>query len=79
MTLEQARERGLTRVRKPGWAFPDDVLILDRLENGTYGPWATLHSPAMARIRAERPDYDVPEFQRVLVLTDTASDWEAAP
>lgn len=47
-TLTQLRAEGVTRVRRPEWAFPGDHIEMVRLPDGFWGPWATLHSPAFA-------------------------------
>lgn len=56
MTLREALEKEIRFVRKPAWANPDDRLELPLLGNGQYGPWCTLHSPAMKRIADASPD-----------------------
>jgi len=80
VTISEAVEQGISRIRKPHWAFPDDVLILsvewsERLQRHLYGPWGELHSPQMASIEGMRHL----EKQMVLVLGDPADDWVAAP
>jgi hypothetical protein len=74
MTLGEAAKAGITRVRKPNWAFKTDALEL-YVRDGFYGPWGTLRSPELA-IALKDDSYAA---QQVFVLGDTSDDWEPAP
>src|SRR6185369_882346 len=49
VTLNEARQRGISRVRDPKWAHPNDYLKIQIIpnEDGTsrHGPWIKLYSP----------------------------------
>lgn len=79
MTIDEAVRQSISRIRKPHWAWPSDVLVLnvafsEQHGRNLYGPWATLHSPTMK----ELPGMEHLEEQQVFVLGDSADDWEAA-
>lgn len=79
MTISEAVEQGISRIRKPQWAFPSDVLVLnltfsEQLGRYLMGPWATLISPTMKEV----PGLEHLETQTVFALGDTADDWEPA-
>lgn len=48
MTVFEAMKKGLTKIRLPFWndhAF----LLLNKLDDGRYGPWVELHDPASTK------------------------------
>ncbi len=55
MTLNEAAQRGISRVRLPQWADPLDYLRIDLVQGGQRGPWAHLYSPSQSRIGATTP------------------------
>lgn len=73
MTLAEAAKQGISRLRKPFWANDDDVLVLT-LHGQHYAAVGTLLSPSSAR--AGMPDL---AEQKVVLIGDTGTDWEAAP
>lgn len=67
MKLREARARGILRVRKPFWAFADDVLEIEP----TAGVWGTLHSPRSVALGIQ--------FEpSVLIAMDASDDWVPA-
>lgn len=73
MTISEAMQRGIIKLRKQHWAFEDDRIELQQFvgkdDKAYYGPWATLVSPQSANKAAWRGP------QEVLILGDTADDW----
>ena len=55
MTLREAMARGLTKVRMYNWN-PQAHLVLDRNEDGMYGPWAKLIDPPGQFALNSKPD-----------------------
>jgi hypothetical protein len=45
MSMSQAVQRGISRLRELQWADPHTYLRLDLLENGMHGPWVHLYIP----------------------------------
>ena len=45
ISLKEAAQRGVSRVRRPIWANPFDHLELDLCGDGFHGPWAHLYAP----------------------------------
>jgi hypothetical protein len=70
MTLSECTEKGIDKVRKAVWADPDAHLELDLMEGGKRGPWGHLYD------KASQDAMDVECPQDILVLGDTADDWE---
>ena len=75
MTLGEAARRGISRLRKAHWSFPDDVLVLHLLPPSHYGPWATLLSPTCSRAIGNPTIAE----QKVLIIGDDDDDWLEAP
>lgn len=44
ISIEQAAERGIERLRQPQWATPEDHIKID-IVNGKPGPWTRLYAP----------------------------------
>jgi hypothetical protein len=51
MTLNQAVARGISKVRDPNWASPEDYILIDLIPDPKnpghfwHGPWLHLYSP----------------------------------
>ena len=43
MTIQEALDRRIPRIRRPRWAHKDTYLRLPLLPDGEYGPWAELY------------------------------------
>ncbi len=43
MTIQEALDRRIPRIRQPQWAFPRAYIRLPLLADGKYGPWAELY------------------------------------
>ena len=56
ISLNEAKKRGITKVRMPIWANKKDHIEfhIDK-ETGAFGPWAKLWSPVNEVIGAENP------------------------
>lgn len=68
MTLGQAAQRGVSKLRKPYWAAGNFIALT--VQDGFFGPWAMLHYPTIPG--SELP----PAPQQVLVAGDLSADWE---
>lgn len=69
ISLKQAAEQGIERVRRPNWADPMDHLKIDII-NRAPGPWLHLYCPANNEVNGRDPvdiielsqNYDSAEF-----------------
>jgi hypothetical protein len=68
MTINEAKNKGLKKVRKPYWN-EQAYLEIGYVSAGVYGPWATLIDPPAQREKG--PD-QVPIWQ----ADDKKDDWE---
>ena len=64
MTLQEAAQKGITKVRKQRWLCKTDHLEL-QLDGEHILPWGTLHTP--------KSD---PAMQKVLTIGMNTADWE---
>jgi hypothetical protein len=74
MTLHEATQQGIRRVRRPCWAFPDAYLLLDLIatDNGwRRGPWVHLYE------RRCQESINAPTPQHLLALQDDTADYVA--
>lgn len=61
MNLHEAVQRGITRVRDPNWACPEDHFLLDLFPDPRNpgkmfsGPWLHLYSPLNERVNGRNP------------------------
>ena len=70
ISIAQAVEQGIARLRKPIWASPMDHLKIDII-NGRAGPWLHLYCPFNNECNGRDPvdtlglgmDYDAKEFE----------------
>lgn len=70
ISIAQAAEKGIARLRKPVWANQMDHLKIDII-NGIPGPWLHLHSPFNKELTGSDPvdvlgigsDYNAKEFE----------------
>jgi len=73
MTITEALDKGVKRVRKPEWAKSESLELPPMLPNGRHGPWFTLRGIVFdasgSLIEKETP---LLFFQ----ADDKASDWE---
>lgn len=68
-SIKSAAAAGISRLRKPVWAIPQDHLMIDIID-GEPGPWTHLYSPCNLMIAGRDPqdvlclamDYDAEEF-----------------
>lgn len=68
MTLRQAAEKGIARLRKREWADPGDYMKIT-LIGELIGPWGELYAPIQEVLGHERP-------QRFLLIGNKDDDWE---
>lgn len=52
MSINQAAERGINKLRRPNWSIPEDHIVIDII-NGQAGPWIKLYSPLHEAILAK--------------------------
>lgn len=63
MTIREAMQKNLERVRLPIWASPGCYLLLSKIPGGGYGPWARLFDDR------QQTDMGIePGSQRILIL-----------
>lgn len=70
ISIAQAAEQGIARLRKPTWANPFDHLKIDTID-GSPGPWLHLYSPFNKECNGRDPvdmlgfgsDYEAKEFE----------------
>ena len=70
MTLSEASQQGIQKLRKPQWVTKA-YLQIDLFPNGGHGPWGHLYDKETQQVIGE------PTPQHVLVLGDTSDNWEA--
>ncbi len=73
MTVDEALNLRIPKIRRPGWAFSGDHVVLPLLPKG-YGPWAKIVSPQSAIALGDK------EFgeQSILVFElGEDDDWES--
>lgn len=46
ISLNEATDRGISKLRMTQWTNPHDHISLDLFPDGTHGPWVSLWSPA---------------------------------
>lgn len=56
ISISEAAERGIDRVREPQWADPLDHIKIDLLGNGKMGPWIHLYSPFNQECNGHDPE-----------------------
>lgn len=69
MTIQEALQQRIPRVRQPRWANPDAYLRLPLFANGTYGPWAELYDD-----RTQEAIGIPPGSQKLCVLLPSIAD-----
>lgn len=71
MTITEAIQQRIPRVRKAIWAYPNAYLRLPLFAEG-HGPWAELYDDAVQMNLGVRPG-----SQRICIaLPDSTEDWE---
>ncbi len=71
MTLNEAAQRGISRLRQKQWASPHAYLKLDLLPDG-YGPWVHLYDRRVQQV------IDAPTPQTILRLDlEDMAGWDA--
>lgn len=68
MTLTEATQQGIARLRRPMWAHENAYLKL-QIRNGLRGPWAELWS------RDEQQLIEAPTPQRIMMIGDQTDDY----
>lgn len=68
MTLSEATQQGITRLRRPMWANKNAYLKIQILD-GLRGPWAELWS------RDEQLLIEAPTPQRIIAIGDQTDDY----
>jgi hypothetical protein len=72
MTIQQAIQQRIPRVRQPQWANPSAYLRLPLFADGGHGPWAELYDDLTQQdVLGERPG-----SQRVFLMFDTSENYE---
>lgn len=72
MTINELVKQGMSRIRLPEWADPDDYLLLHIVVEGTQrfcGPWGYLYSPIQQAMGLPRP-------AEVLIVADREDRWD---
>ena len=70
MTLNQAVELGISRVRRPIWANPKAYVRIDLVGKGMIGPWLHLYDRGFQELMGDTTP------QSILNTGDTTSDYE---
>jgi hypothetical protein len=71
MTIKEALQRRIPRVRQPQWSNPQAYLRLPLFADGSHGPWAELYDDV-----TQQDALDVrPGSQRILVL-ESCGQWD---
>jgi hypothetical protein len=55
ISIKEAAELGIERLRKPGWKDPLDHLKITILRDNTAGPWTHLYSPSNEAVNGRDP------------------------
>lgn len=63
MTVNEAIDKNIAKIRKPYWANPDAYLKLHLLGNGTRGPWVELYDEPCQRVIGEPTPQRFPFFE----------------
>ena len=70
MTLSDAAQQRIDKVRRSNWADPQEHLVLEILEGNVLGPWCYLVSPNIQSL-AKSEDVSVAKaFQEVLDVSE---------
>lgn len=70
MTLQEASEAGISRLRRPMWVNPSAYIKIDLLGNGMLGPWMRLYD------RETQSAIGEPTPQVAPLFRDSVSDYQ---